>query len=160
MSEWNTNNDGWGAPSTNNQTGSVWDSFETIEPKRAKNDYLPAGVDGVFKIIEMKVIQSVKNNNRPMFIASIELIDGVGGESGQRWDWVAKADERAYLQNIKSLVCALNPQADPRTFGRELMDKLCGPEQPAAGLTVRCRTEAIQTQKGHDFTKVHWSPAN
>lgn len=156
MSEWNTNNNGWGAPQQ--ATGSVWDSFEEIEPKRAKNDYLPAGVDGVVKIIEMKVIQSVKNNNRPMFIASIELVEGIGGQAGQRWDWVAKADERAYLQNIKSLICSLNPEGDPRSFGRELMEKLCGPEQPAAGLTVRCRTEQIQTSKGFDFTKVHWSP--
>ena len=156
MSEWNTNNDGWGSNPVNNKQ-SGWDSFEQIEPKRAKNDYLPAGIDGTVKICEMKVIQSIKNNNRPMFIASIEIIDGE--EAGRRYDWVAKADERAYLQNIKSLVCALNPQGDPRTFGAELMDKLCGPEQPAAGLHVRCRTEQIKTQKGHDFTKVTWTPA-
>ena len=156
MSEWNTNNDGWGSTPTQNKS-SVWDSFEEIEPKRAKNDYLPAGIDSTVKITEMKVIQSVKNNNRPMFIASIELLDGE--LIGRRYDWVAKADERAYLQNIKSLVCALNPQGDPRSFGAELMDQLCGPEQPAAGLQVRCRTEQIQTSKGHDFTKVTWTPA-
>lgn len=155
MSNWNNNEGNWGS----SHIQSPWDNFEEIEPKRAKNEYVPAGVNGIVEIVHMKTVQSIKNNNRPIFVASIELIEGTGGEIGTRWDWVAKADERAYLQNIKTLICSLNPDGDPASFGRELMEQLTSAAQPAKGLKVRLRTEAIVTSKGYDFTKVHWSPA-
>jgi len=161
MSNWN--NDGWnnqsngfnGAQQGFNAptTSSVWDNFETIDTTPARNGYLPPNLDTHVTIVELKTIQSVKNNNRPVFIATIET------EEGSRYDWVAKADERPYLQNIKALVCALNPEGDPRSFGRALMEALTGPDQPAAGKRVHVRTETIQTRNGHEFTKCHWSPS-
>jgi hypothetical protein len=80
--------------------------------------------------------QRKKNNNRPVFVASFKAISVPSVEPVVCWDWVAKADERPYLINIKALVCALNPGGDPRSFGREVMEALTGPEQPARGL--RC----------------------
>lgn len=168
-----TNNNQWNSDSWNNNTGfsnhqtapginsapaqggSVWDNFEDIESPAQRNGYVPAGVDSDVRIIELKVIQSIKNNNRPVFVATVELVD----EARNRYDWVAKADERPYLQNIKALVCAINPEGDPRSFGRELMDALTGPEQAGAGKTVHLRSEEIMTRNGNPFTKCHWSPA-
>lgn len=143
---------GFNAPA---QGSSIWDNFEDVESPAQRNGYVPAGIDSAVKIIELKVIQSVKNNNRPIFVATVETLD----EARARYDWVAKADERPYLQNIKALVCAINPEGDPRSFGRELMDALTGPEQPAAGKTVHLRSEEIITRNGNPFTKCYWSPA-
>jgi hypothetical protein len=157
MNEWNNWNnagDEWNQNQTaGNNNPSPWDNFETVESSRDKNAYVPADLDESVKVIELKTIQSVKNNNRPVFIATVETAAGI------RYDWVAKADERPYLQNIKALVMALNPEGDPRTFGRALMEALTGPEQPAAGMRVHLRSEPIVTRGGNDFTKVYWSPA-
>jgi len=155
MSTWNTSNNEnqqW----QNAPAPSPWDNFETIDAAPQRNGYLPPGIDAPCKIVEMKMIQSIKNNNRPVFIATVEIEDE--GET-RRFDWVAKADERPYLQNIKSLVLALNPGAPSNSFGRELMEELTGPSQPARGTSCHVRTETIQTRSGHDFTKVYWSPA-
>lgn len=162
MSEWKWNNnnntntgDEWNQnqnPPAGNNNPSPWDNFESVESTREKNAYVPADLDEQVKVIQLKTIQSVKNNNRPVFVATIETGDGT------RYDWVAKADERPYRQNIKALVMALNPEGDPRTFGRALMEALTGPDQPAAGMFVHIRSEPIVTRGGHDFTKVYWSP--
>lgn len=173
MSNWDSNSwnnaaaqtaqnaqNGWGnAPQTQAQAPaqgpSIWDNFEEIDTTPQRNGYIPPGLDCDAEIIELKVIQSVKNNNRPVFIATIQVCD----ETNARYDWVAKADERPYLQNIKALVCALNPNGDPRSFGRAVMEEITGPDQAAAGKRVHLRSEQIQTKKGGDFTKCHWSPA-
>ena len=136
---------------------SPWDNFEEVDPKQARNNYIPAGVQGIVKVVELKVIYSKKNNNRPIFVASLAVEDcGEDHEKGLVWDWVAKADEKPYQMNIKSLVCAINPDSDPRSFGREVMDTLTGADNPAKGATLRIRTESIKTSRGNDFTKVHF----
>jgi hypothetical protein len=162
MSAWNNQNNGgggWGSAPSAPVGGSPWDNFESIEPASARNGYIPAGLEGVLEVIDLKVVSSKKNNNRPVFIASFKAVAVPGVEVGVCWDWVAKADERPYLINIKALICALNPEGDPRSFGREVMDALTGPEQPARGLSVRFRSESIETKRGSSFTKIHWFPA-
>jgi len=139
-------------------TASPWDNFETVDAASQRNEFVPPHLDTDCTIIEMKVVQSVKNNNRPVFICTIET-DATAEAPARRFDWVAKADERPYLRNIKALVIAINPQGDPSSFGRALMDELCGPSQPATGKRVHLRSEQIQTRSGNDFTKVYWSPA-
>jgi len=166
----NDNNQGWGggggwgsAPQDQGAMGgggSVWAGFDQIESAPSRAPYIPAGFSGVLGVKELKVIKSVKNRNRPVFVASFEVIDGaINGEAvraGSQFDWVAKADELPYLQNIKALVVALNPDADPRSFGAEIMEALTGPDQPAKGLQVSARAEEILTRAGNSFTKVHW----
>jgi hypothetical protein len=161
---WNTqnNNQGWGAAPAAPMGGaqpSPWDNFGSIEAAHARNGYIPAGFAGELEVLELKVVSSAKNNNRPVFVASFRAIAVPSVEPVVCWDWVAKADERPYLINIKALVCALNPNGDPRSFGREVMEALTGPEQPARGLRVRFRSEAIETKRGSSFTKIHWFPA-
>jgi len=146
----------WGnAPQQQAQGGSIWDNFEEIDTSPQRNGYVPAGLDCDVEVIELKVIQSIKNNNRPIFIATIQTLEATPA----RYDWVAKADERPYLQNIKAFVCGLNPQGDPRSFGREIMEELTGPSQPARGKRVHLRSEQILTRSGNEFTKCHWSAA-
>jgi len=161
---WNNqnNNQGWGAAPaapTGGAQPSPWDNFGSIEAAHARNGYIPAGFAGELEVLELKVVSSAKNNNRPVFVASFRAIAVPSVEPVVCWDWVAKADERPYLINIKALVCALNPNGDPRSFGREVMEALTGPEQPARGLRVRFRSEAIETKRGSSFTKIHWFPA-
>ncbi|MBM4290093.1 MAG: hypothetical protein FJ138_00480 [Deltaproteobacteria bacterium] len=160
---WNQNNNqGWGAAPAAPMGGaqpSPWDNFGSIEAAPARNGYIPAGFAGELEVLELKVVSSAKNNNRPIFVASFRAIAVPSVEPVVCWDWVAKADERPYLINIKALVCALNPNGDPRSFGREVMEALTGPEQPARGLRVRFRSEAIETKRGSSFTKIHWFPA-
>lgn len=161
---WNNqnNNQGWGAAPAAPMGGaqpSPWDNFGSIEAAHARNGYIPAGFAGELEVLELKVVSSAKNNNRPIFVASFRAIAVPSVEPVVCWDWVAKADERPYLINIKALVCALNPNGDPRSFGREVMEALTGPEQPARGLRVRFRSEAIETKRGSSFTKIHWFPA-
>jgi hypothetical protein len=161
---WDNNNNnnqggGWSAPQA--PSGNIWAGFEDVETAPARNEYLPAGVRGEVEIVELKVISSQKNNNRPMFVGVVKptencTLNNDEIPAGVAWDWVAKADERPYLVAIKSLVMALNPDGDPSTFGQELMDALTGPDQPAKGLKVQCRSEAIVTSRGNDFTKVYW----
>tara|TARA_Y100001937_G_scaffold128569_1_gene205937 strand:- start:3141 stop:3644 length:504 start_codon:yes stop_codon:yes gene_type:complete len=166
MSNWNQNSDAWNQTSQaanwnqgqnqgSAQGGSIWDNFENVDTAPQRNGYVPPNLDCNVKIVELKTIQSIKNNNRPVFIATIETIE----ETPNRYDWVAKADERPYLQNIKALVCAINPEGDPRSFGRELMEALTGSDQPATGKIVHLRSEQIMTRNGNEFTKCHWSPA-
>jgi len=169
----NENNSGWNTPPAGgwgdapasgavNGSASVWAGFESIETAPARAPFIPAGLDGVLSVLELKVIQSVKNRNRPVFVAQFEVVSGsLNGEplrEGARFDWVAKVDELPYLQNIKALVSALNPAADPRSFGAEVMEALTGPAQEAKGLRVAVRSEQITTRAGNDFTKVHWLP--
>jgi hypothetical protein len=149
---WNTSNTSWDSPNT-----SVWDGFETIEARRARNDFLPVDMEAVMSIVELKVVASKKNPGQTVFVAVLEH-----EENGikKRYDWLAKLSERAYLIAIKSLVCALNPDADESSFGKEAMDHITGSQQPCRGMRVHVRTEQIETKKGNLFTKVHWSPAN
>lgn len=152
MSSWNNNNETWSSQA------SPWDNFETVDPKQSRNDYIPAGIEGTVKIAELKVIYSKKNNNRPIFVASFAVENCADYEKGICWDWVAKADEVPYQMSIKSLVCAINPDVDPRSFNKEVMDALTSAEQPAKGVLIRIRTESIVTKRGNDFTKVHFFP--
>jgi hypothetical protein len=166
--EWNTNawdntakaaakatENAWGNAPQQQQTqgGSIWDNFEEIDTTPQRNGYIPPNLDCDVEIVEMKVIQSIKNNNRPIFIATVQTLE----EAPARYDWVAKADERPYLQNIKALICGLNPNGDPRSFGRAVMEELTGPTQPARGKRVHLRSEQIMTRSGNEFTKCHWS---
>ena len=166
MSDWNQ----WNTPQTqqtqqtqqNYNAGappSPWENFDQVEAQAPRNGYLPPGLDGVMEIVQLKTVSSVKNNNRPIFVASLRFISGVGALEGQQFDWVAKADETAYLQNIKTLISSIKPEGDPRSIGKEVMEAMCGPEQPATGRQVRVRSEQILTQRGNEFTKVYWSPA-
>ena len=157
---WN-NQAGW---SSNTSDASVWNNFEDVEATTAKNDYVPAELQGHVQVVQMKTILSKKNNQRPIFICSFSTtadctVNGEQVEVGTVYDWLAKADEDSYRRNIKRLVLALNPEADPRSFGKELMLAITGPEQPARGALFRIRTEQILTQKGHEFTKCHFFPA-
>lgn len=146
------NND-WGQAQTQ---ASPWDGFEQIETRPARNEWVPAGLNTVAKVVSLKTVKSQKNIGQMVFVATIS-IENEGGEV--HYDWVAKLNERAYLSNVKSLVCALNPDAPPSSFGSAAMDHICGPEQPCAGMKVRIRTEEITTSRGNPFTKVYWSPA-
>ena len=153
-------NQGQNQAPVQNQGASIWDNFETVETSPQRNGYVPPNLDCNVKIIELKTIHSIKNNNRPVFVATIETQGSPDeGQITQRFDWVAKADERPYLQNIKALVCAMNPQGDPRSFGRDLMEAITGPDQPARGKIIHLRSEQIMTRNGNEFTKCHWSPA-
>lgn len=156
MSNWNNQNSTWNAPQPQ---VSPWDNFADVDPKQARNDYIPADVEGIVKVAELKTIVSRKNNNRPIFVASFAVDNcGENYEKGIVWDWVAKADELPYQMSIKSLVCAINPDADPRSFDGAVMEALTGAEQPAKGVLIRIRTESIKTKRGNDFTKVHFFP--
>ena len=143
-----------------NNPNSIWDGFENVETSSDRNGYLPAGINGIATMVSLKTITS-KMSGQPVFVAEVEI-------DGSRFDWIAKLPrvagnptmaEQMYLRNVKSLVCALNPSADPRSFGPQLMGHLTGPEQPATGLQVRVRTEEVKMKNGSPFTKVYWSPA-
>lgn len=153
---WNTNNtNSWAASPAPVSAASPWDNFDTVETRTARNEYLPAGLNTVATVKELKTVQSQKNIGQQVFVAVLEVED----ENGRRrsYDWVAKMTERPYLTAIKALMCALNPDADPSSIGRETMEYTCGPEQPCKGLEVFVRTEEITTTRGNLFTKVHWS---
>lgn len=152
---WNTNswNSAPSAPSA--PSASPWEGFDVVETRPIRNGYLPAGLDTIATVKELKTVMSQKNIGQQVFVAVLEVEDENGMRRG--YDWVAKMSERPYLTAIKSLMCALNPDADPSSIGRETMEYTCGPEQPCKGLNVRVRTEEITTSRGNLFTKVNWS---
>ena len=150
----------WNNDNTNNNWNSApspWEGFEQVEARKSRNDFLPPDLDTVATIEELKVVQSQKNMGQQVFIAVLKTENEEG--IVKHYDWVAKMTERVYLQNIKALVLALNPEADPNSFGREVMEHLTGPDQPCKWLNVRLRTEQIVTKKGNEFTKVSWYSA-
>ena len=156
---WNNNN-GWGNNSQNGppqpqQSHDIWAGFEGVETRPVRNPFLPAGIDSIASIRELKVVSSQKNVGQRVFVAVLEI-----EEDGERrvFDWVAKMSERPYLSAIKSLMCSINPEADPSHFGSAVMNHVTSPEQPLKGERVRVRTETILTTKGNEFTKVYWSP--
>ena len=155
---WNTNPNGgaWG-PSSDTQSADIWGGFKDIPARPARNAFLPAGLNTIATIEELKVVSSQKNVGQKVFVAVLSV-----EQDGERfsYDWVAKMTERPYLQAIKSLMCSLNPEADPSYFGSDVMNHVTGPEQPLKGERVRVRTELILTTRGSEFTKVHWSPAS
>lgn len=150
---WNQNSSWTSAPATS--SSSPWDNFDTVEARTARNEYLPPNLNTVATVRELKTVASQKNIGQQVFVAVLEIEDN----NGQRrtFDWVAKMSERPYLTAIKSLMCALNPEADPSSIGRETMEYTCGPDQPCKGFEVRVRTEEITTTRGNLFTKVYWS---
>lgn len=153
---WNNNTgNSWTSAPAAPSGASPWDGFDVVETRTARNEYLPAGLNTVATVKELKTVMSQKNIGQQVFVAVLEVED----EDGRRraYDWVAKMSERAYLTAIKSLMCALNPEAEPSSIGRETMEYTCGPEQPCKGLQVWVRTEEITTTRGNQFTKVHWS---
>ena len=146
-----------------NQENSIWDDFEEVQATPAKNDYVPAELVGHCTVVQMKTIISQRDRT-PIFICSFATtedctLNGEPLEKGTVYDWVAKAEQETYKKNIKRLVMALNPEADPRSFNKDLMVALTGPKQPAKGAIFRIRTEQIKTTKGLDFTKCHYYPA-
>ena len=163
----NGNGNGWGnaAPSQNAQPpqpqqppqgGDPWANFESVEARAVRNPFLPAGIDAAATITELKVVNSQKNFGQKVFVAVLEV--ELEGER-RAFDWVAKMSERPYLTAIKSLMCSINPEADPSDFGSQVMTHVTGPDQPLKGARVHVRTEMILTTKGNEFTKVYWSPA-
>ena len=153
---WNNNNS-WTSTPAASTGASPWDGFDAVETRTARNEYLPAGLNTVATVKELKTVMSQKNLGQQVFVAVLEIEDAEGQR--RAYDWVAKMSERAYLTAIKSLMCALNPEADPSSIGRETMEYTCGPEQPCKGLAVWVRTEEITTTRGNQFTKVHWNAA-
>lgn len=157
-----TNNDnqgGWGGSAAGGATGggaSIWAGFETLQVSPSRAPYIPAGFSGVLVVDELKVISSAKNRGRPVFVASFIEASGEGEGEGARYDWVAKADEESYMRAIKSLMCALNPAADPATFTAQVMERATSQEQPLRGRSVSVRAEEIITKSGNPFTKVHF----
>lgn len=156
---WNNNNNqggrgSWAAASVVDGGISIWAGFETLQVSPSRAPYIPAGFSGVLVVDELKVISSAKNRGRPVFVAS--FIEASGEGEGARYDWVAKADEESYMRAIKSLMCALNPAADPATFTAQVMERATSQEQPLRGRSVSVRAEEIITKSGNPFTKVHF----
>jgi len=153
----------WGSASSSPAAGpmgggaSIWAGFESLEVAPSRAPYIPAGFAGVLEVSSLKVVRSQKNRGRPVFVAAFEAVDEA--HAGERYDWVAKADEESYLRAIKALMCALNPSADPRTFSAEVMDRATSEEQPLRGRRVSARAEEIITRAGNPFTKVHFYAA-
>jgi hypothetical protein len=58
-------------------------------------------------------------------------------------------------RDIRSFVHALLGKDAP--INKELMDQLCGSEQPGIGLTLRCEAITKPTLAGGDFTQVYWT---
>lgn len=133
--------------------------FAGIEQART-SDKLPYIQPGNY-LLEVESIKLVDSRTKgAIFCAEFKVLDAKGEGAnpiGSRCSHliVINGNDSA-LGNIKSFVQALTGDTN---ITKAMVDALVGPENPAAGETVRAEAFLTKTKRGTDFTRVSYSPA-
>jgi len=137
----------------------VWDNIDNPSIDQGGGLKLPYMKPGKHLLRVRKIAQyeSTKNRGQQWFRAEFDVLEGPNYGDVPACSWIVKLSlGDVALRDVKRFVEALLGAGT--TVNGESMDDLCGPEQPATGLTVRCEAVNTTTQKGGDFTQVSWSP--
>jgi hypothetical protein len=120
------------------------------------------------KVSAITLVDSKKERGRKFFVVECEVVKTNNAEyrEGDNVTWMVDVTPKLVdgkqeisptaAANCSQFACAVL-DCTPREINEEVMDKLMGPEQPAAGVLVNADAFTIQTKAGNDFTKIQWS---
>ena len=102
--------------------------------------------------------ESSQHAGRHYFCVEADVINSTNAVHvpGQRLSWLVNMQTPSALSNCLGFAQALDPAAKKDDITEELMEALCGSEQPSRGVRVRAIASMIKTRAGGDFTKVSW----
>ena len=149
------------AASAIEKIGELFDGIENAHSSGAGRYIVPGNY--LATVQEIKTFESQQHAGRHYFCAEIKVDEYHGSEmvgEGETLTWLVDLSKQAALGNIREFVEALNP--DVPLDGPEaklVVAELCGPDQPASGMPVRCTALMITTKAGNPFTKVRFSAA-
>jgi hypothetical protein len=140
---------------------SVWDDIDNPKLDEGLNGpKLPYLYPGRFLMRVRKVSQyaSAKPHQKDTqwFRVDLDILEGArDGKDAVAWVVNLTRGGDMAKRDIRSFVHALLGKDAP--INKELMDQLCGAEQPGIGLTLRCEAITKPTLAGGDFTQVYWT---
>ena len=113
------------------------------------------------RIAQISVFSSEKHNGRNYCAVETEVVETTANEygPGSTVSWVQDMSKPSALSNCKEFALALNPGANPSEITEEVMDTLCGPEQPATGLEIDAEVFTKTSQEGREYTRIQWRAA-
>ena len=138
---------------------SIWNDFASVQESNDR-DYVRPGLYR-FEVVSMNTVES-KNPNTPgrvYFAVTFKTVTSNQDHTakGSTRSWVVNmANGSMALANIKQFVCALTDAAASEVDSAT-MEKLCGDDQPAAGLLVDVEAVEKPTRSGGMFTRLRFS---
>ena len=137
---------------------NVWDDFGSVETDD-RNPFLGAGRYRLL-VEELKTVES-STSDRVFFIAefTVETSNNEMHPAGSKRTWMAtvksgkKINDGIAKKNVKNFVSALLGEDDSSQIDGSTMQKLCGDEQPAAGLSILAEGTDVGTKSGGEFTR-------
>lgn len=141
---------------------SVWDDIDNPKlDEGLSGPRLPYIYPGRFLMRVRSVAQYASQKphqaNTQWFRVDLDVLEGAkDGKDAVAWvvnlskgGDMAKRDIRGFVHALLGKDVAIS---------KDLMDRLCGAEQPGAGLTLRCEAVDKPTLAGNTFTQVFWTP--
>jgi len=138
------------------------DVFAGIEdaPVYGSAQYIEPG-DFIFEVKKL-ILKGSDRDARVWFIAELEVLESnredtpVGATRSEIIDYSKKETGPG---NVKAFAMCLAPDMVEADITQKELAKAVGPDQPAAGVRIRCEAWLITTSKGKPFTKKRWSYA-
>lgn len=135
---------------------SVFDGMEGADPTQQGGNYLK---DGKHTIEVVKVELKNSRSGVQFYIVEGKVVetdsDHKNMKPGRTITWMVKMTLDSALNNIKNFLCATTGADSDEIGKQEAMDSVA-PEQPLAGVFVKCEATEITTKAGKPFTKVVW----
>jgi len=147
------------AENGSNGAGSIFAGIENARVYRG-GQYFQPGMYRV-RIESISLFQSEKHNGRWYFAAETSVVETSAPEygPGSTVSWVQDMSKQSAHSNCKEFALAINPGCNPDEITEEVMETICGPEQPAAGSIVDAEVFHKTSKEGRQYTRVQWRAA-
>lgn len=134
-------------------------AFSGIENTRTYKN-APYLTPGQYELVirSLSLVDSKKKRGQQFFVAEFDVVSASNGEfqQGALVSWLVDMDHgETALSNCKMFASAVL-DCDEEEVNESAMEKLVGPDQPAAGIRVKANAFSIKTKSGNDFTKIRW----
>jgi len=119
--------------------------------------YIQPGVHDL-EVKNVSVIASQRNPGRHFFCVEFRVAKSEVHPVGSTVTWLVdleKPSKDTAFSNIKEFACALLG-VEATEVTEDVMDAMCTPEQPSAGMGVVAEAWHKSTQAGGVFTRIRW----
>lgn len=109
-------------------------------------------------IENISYFQSERFGGRWYFAVETRVVETTSEDykSGEIVSWLQDMSKPSSLSNVKQFALSLTPGARDEDINEEVMETLCGPEQPASGLRIAADVVRKTSREGREYTRVSW----
>jgi hypothetical protein len=112
------------------------------------------------EIDKVAYFQSDRNAGKWYFVVETRVVSTTSEyKAGESVSWLQDLSKMSSLGNVKQFALSLTPGATEQDITEEVMETLCAPEQPAAGLRIGADVVTRTSKEGRDYTLVQWRVA-